>query len=497
MNNSGSVILVGAGPGDAGLMTLRGKQALETAEVVLYDRLVSGEILSLIPDTAVKVDVGKESGRHSIPQHKINELLLRYAREGKRVVRLKGGDPYLFGRGAEELEMLVAENIPFEAVPGVTSAVAVPAYAGIPVSHREFSSSVHIITAHRKNGAAPPFDYKSLAALSGTLIFLMGLGSIEEVSAGLIEAGMAGGTPAALIENGTRPNQRRLVSTVAEVAARSKKERFCPPSVLIIGEVCALADKLDWFSRLPLKGVNVVVTRPKTEGGLSCGLRALGANVTDFPCIRTEPLPLTDTFFDSLAAYGWIVFTSPVGAGIFFEALKARDIDIRSLYRVRFAAIGAKTAAVISGRGICVDYVPQAYNGQALAQGLPLSEGAGTSALLFRAEDGAPELASSLRSRGFSPDDIAAYQTISDSSCSAEVREMLTGGAVDFVTFTSASTVQGFTGSIPGLDCSGLTAVCIGAETAAAARKHGFRVLISERAVIEDMIERIKEEVSK
>lgn len=494
MSDIGSVILVGAGPGDAGLMTLRGKQALETADVVLYDRLVGSEILSMIPDAAVKVDVGKKSGHHSIPQHEINELLLHYARKGNRVVRLKGGDPYLFGRGAEELESLVEENIPFEVVPGVTSAIAVPAYAGIPVSHREFSSSVHIITAHRKNGAEPVLDYESLIKFGGTLIFLMGLGSIHAVTAGLISAGIDACTPAALIENGTRRNQRKLISTVAEITTESKKAEFCSPSVLIIGGVCGLADKLDWFSRLPLKGTNVVVTRPKTGGELSRGLRELGANVTDFPCIHTNPLPVPDSIFDNLTKYGWIVFTSPVGAGIFFDALKARYIDIRSLNRAKFAAIGEKTASAVTGRGIRVDYMPEIYNAHELADGLPFDDELQKHVLLFRAEDGTPELASALCARGFSVRDVSAYETIRGSSCSEEVREMFSNGEVHFVTFTSASTVQGFAGSLPGIDPDLVTAVCIGGETAAEARKLGFRVLISERAEIRSMIECIQKE---
>lgn len=497
MGDIGSVILVGAGPGDAGLMTLRGKQALENADVVLYDRLVGGEILSMIPDSAVRIDVGKKSGHHLIPQHEINGLLLRYARAGKRVVRLKGGDPYLFGRGAEELEAVALENIPFEVIPGITSAIAVPAYAGIPVSHREFSSSVHIITAHRKNGEPPQVDYKSLVKLGGTLIFLMGLGSIEAVTAGLIDAGIDAGTPVSLIENGTRPNQRKLVSTISEIATESKSSGFCPPSILIVGGVCTLSDKLDWFSRLPLKGVNVVVTRPKKESGLSRGLRELGANVTDFPCIRMEPLPISDSVFDNLASYGWIIFTSPFGAEMFFDVLKARDIDIRSLGHANFAAIGAKTAAVITERGIHVDYVPKVYNALSLANGLPFGEGSKAHALLFRAEDGTPELADSLRARGFSVEDTAAYKTIRESFCSEDVMAMLTHGETDFVTFTSISTVQGFTDSIPGLDYSKLTAVCIGEETAAEARKHDFDVRVSKQATVESMIRLIREETLK
>jgi len=494
MTACGKVILVGAGPGNAGLLTLRGKEALEKAGVVLYDRLVGQEILALIPDTALRVDVGKSAGRHPVPQHEINELLLRFAREGKCVVRLKGGDPYLFGRGAEELEAILKENIPFEVVPGIPSAIAVPAFAGIPASHRDFSSSVHIITAHRKYNEPPDIDYQSLVRLGGTLVFLMGLETIEAVTAGLIHAGMEASTPAALIENGTRSNQRKLIAAVVDIGLRSKQQEFESPSVLIVGAVCSLAEKFDWFSRLPLRGAHVIVTRPKTEGTLSSKLRGLGANVLNFPCIHTQPLPIPEVIFDSLAQYGWIVFTSPAGAELFFTSLQERDVDIRSLYGIHFAAVGARTAAVVAGQGIRVDYMPEVYNALELASGLPAGDGLSPRALLFRGSEGAPELAVTLRARGFEVDDVAAYQTACESAGSEQAKEMLGRGEAVFITFTSASTVRGFTCSLPGLDCSKLTAVCIGEASAAEARKHGFHVLTSAQATIESMIERIREE---
>ena len=493
MKGTGSVILVGAGPGDPGLMTLLGARALETADVVLFDRLVGSGILSMIPDTAEKVDVGKESGRHSIPQHEINVLIRRYADEGKRVVRLKGGDPYLFGRGAEEIEALIEAGIDFAVVPGVTSAIAVPAYAGIPVSHRDLASSVHIITAHKKNGEPPEIEFESLVKIGGTLIFLMGVSSLKDVTSGLIAAGMDRAMPAALIENGTRPNQRKAVSTVSQISEVSEAMDFRPPSILVVGGVCALSEAFDWFSALPLKNAKILVTRPKAESSLSQKLKALGADVTDFPCISTEPLPLPDSFFDGLAAFEWIVFTSPAGAEMFFTALKARNLDIRLLHKAKFAAVGAKTAAVVTNRGMRVDFVPQTYNAGELGSGLPYPG----RALLFRAEEGTQKLASVLRERGFCVEDVAAYKTIRENSAPKEIRDSLLGGEFDFVTFTSASTVQGFTGSLGGLDYSKITAVCIGEETAAEALKFGFRLLTSKQATIDSMIDLIREEFRK
>ncbi len=482
---NGMVILVGAGPGNAGLLTLRGKEAIESADAVLYDRLVGPEILAMIPRTAEKIDVGKSAGRHAVPQSEINGLLLRLAREGKRVVRLKGGDPYLFGRGAEEIEAIINEGIPFEVVPGVTSAIAVPSFAGIPASHRDFASSVHIISAHKKGNQKPEIDYESLNRLNGTLIFLMGLEMLEAIAEGLMRAGIADCTPAAIVENGTYSYQRKAVSTLADIAPRARREAFQSPAVLIVGGVCALSENLDWFSRLPLFGINVVVTRPKGESMLSRRLRELGANVIDFPCIRAEPLPIHETVFAALPRYEWIVFTSPTGAELFFEALKARGLDIRSTHGAKFAAVGKKTAAAITARGIRVEYSPPVYNAKALADGLPAF---GRRVLLFRAQDGAPELSSTLEARGFEVDDVAAYRTLRESECSREALGALARGA-DIVAFTSASTVRGFAGALTKPGRSVKKAVCIGEATAAEARKHGFNVVVSDEATIESMIE--------
>lgn len=496
---SGKVILVGAGPGDPGLLTLRGREALRDAEVVLFDRLVGEGVLDLIPEEAQRIDVGKSSGRHLIPQEEINALILDHVRRGKRVVRLKGGDPYLFGRGAEELEAVAAEGFPFEVVPGVTSAVAVPAYGGIPVSHREMASSIHILTGHPRHGADPAINYKSLAALGGTLIFLMGVGALEEISTGLTGAGLPGTTPCALIENGTRPGQRRLVTTIAEIADRAREEAFRPPSVLVVGEVCTLAEELDWFSRRPLHGVNVLVTRPKASAGtLSAKLRALGAGVTEYPCIRTEPLPVEGELFNSLGAWNWLVFTSPVGAGLFFENMAARRLDIRALAGVKLAAVGAKTAAELTGRGLMPELVPDTYDGAHLAAELLKKAEKGERVLLYRAKAGAPELADTLRAGGLLVDDVAAYDTLCECPETDRVRKSLAEGKIKYATFTSASTVEGFAQSsalpLPGADYSTFTGVCIGEETAKAARAYGIRVIVSKEATVDSLVDCILSE---
>jgi len=494
---NGKVILVGAGPGSAGLMTLRGKQAIEAADVVLHDRLVGEEILAMIPDSVHMIDVGKSSGRHPIAQDKINALLLKYAKEDKTVVRLKGGDSYLFGRGAEELEAVIKEDIPFEVIPGVTSAIAVPAYAGIPVSHRDFSTSVHIITAHRKNGEAPDFDYQSLVSLKGTLVFLMGIGTIETVTSRLIKAGMPTETPAALIENGTRVNQRKLVSSLADISKQGKAEGFAPPSILLVGSVCSFHEKLDWLKRLPLQGIKIINTRPTKQSLLSQKIRELGAYVINFPCIRTEPLTLPNHFFEELCTYNWLVFTSPTGAEIFIKEMRTRRLDIRMLAPLKIAAIGEKTAQVFTDCCINVDYVPKDFNARELGENLPYNKG--DSVLLFRARDGTPGLVSTLQKRGFNVKDVPVYKTIFENPGSEHVKQMLGRNEVDLVTFTSASTVQGFSTATADIcfDRNGIKAVCIGAETAAEARKYGYNIIISKQATIESMIEKIVGESGK
>jgi uroporphyrinogen III methyltransferase/synthase len=351
-----------------------------------------------------------------------------------------------------------------------------------------------MITAHRQNGEAPEIDYKSLVSLKGTLIFLMGIGTLETVTTGLLASGMRGNTPAALIENGTRANQRKLVSTLTDIAGRGKTEKFAPPSILIIGEVCTLNEKLDWFSDLPLTGVKIIVTRPDTRSRLSQKLRELGADVINFPCIRIETLTIPETVFKKLCLYNWLVFSSPAGTEIFIEKLKKHKIDVRTLSGVKIAAVGEKTARVFSEKGIYADYIPEKYSAQELGAGIPYTEG--DRVLLFRAEAGTPRLSAALQDRGFIVDDVPVYRTIRANKGSVQGQQILKRGEVEFIAFTSASTVQGFTAAIAntGFDRNGPKAVCIGEETANEAQKHGYKAIISKQATIESMIEKILKE---
>ena len=344
----GSVILVGAGPGDPGLLTQKGRQAIENAQVVVYDRLVSPAILSLIPRDAEKINVGKESSNHLVPQEEINRILLRKAQEDKRVVRLKGGDPFLFGRGGEELELLEAAGIPFQVVPGVTSALSVPAYAGIPVTHRDFCSSVHIITGHARAEAELHIDFEALRRTGGTLVFLMSVSSLPRICRGLLDAGMAPDMPAAVVERGTLPRQRKLISSLEKLPQDAKAAGVKSPAIIVVGKVCALSSRFDWFDGLPMKGKTVVVTRPEDRSGtLTQRLRELGAEVVDYPCIRTvarEENPELEEAMENLSRYRCLVFTSPTGPEIFFRRLRAAGRDARALSGLTLAAIGPKTA---------------------------------------------------------------------------------------------------------------------------------------------------------
>lgn len=489
---SGHVILVGAGPGDQGLLTIRGAEAISQGEVIVYDRLVGQDILDMMPEQAEKINVGKENNHHPVPQEQINAILVREAQAGKRVVRLKGGDCYLFGRGGEEVEALVRHGISFEVVPGVTSALSVPAYAGIPVTHRDFCSSIHIITAHARAGGRLEIDFDSLVKLQGTLVFLMGVNALQSLMDGLLQAGMAPAMPAAVIENGTRFNQRKLVADISSLAGRVAEMGLQSPAIILVGKVCTLSSQLDWFSGLPLHGKRVVVTRPKARAGtLSNRLRALGAGVTEYPCIETEELlesPSLDEAIANLDSYAWVVLTSPAGVPALLHALQARGRDLRALYACKIAAIGSGTAAALAEYGITADFVPAHYDARHLGEGLCKVARPGERVLLARAAQGSPELPAALDAGKIAYDDVPVYRTCFRSAQSDWLAHEIAQGKIDYVTFTSASTVTGFMQATPQVDVSRFTAICIGQQTAAQAEQHQMRVQIAQNATIDDMI---------
>ncbi len=493
--NTGKVILVGAGPGDPGLLTIKGRQAIESAEVVVYDRLVSQAILDLMPQNAEKINVGKQSSNHLVVQERINEILLEKALEGKRVVRLKGGDPFLFGRGGEELELLAENQIPFEEVPGITSAIAVPAYSGIPVTHRDFCSSLHIITGHQRAGKPLNIKFDALVQAEGTLVFLMGVSALSNICAGLLAAGMDPNMPAAVLEKGTTPAQRPILATVSTLTEVAEREQVQSPAIIVVGKVCTLSEQFDWFDKLPLKGKSIVVTRPKERAGTLCGrLRALGADVTEFPCIETvpfDPCKEMEEAMKKIDSYQWITFTSPAGVSAWMDMLFKASKDVRALGRIRIAAIGPGTNRELRKYGLCADLIPSVYDGAHLGEAICAANPTGK-VLILRAEWGTKDLTDALQQGGISYDDIRCYETRYTSPNLEKVRQLVTENAVT-VTFTSASTVKGFVSALGDTDYSQITAACIGKQTEAEARKYHLHTITAKEATMDALIERIME----
>lgn len=498
----GRVWLAGAGPGDEGLLTLKTKQKMEEADVIVYDALISAEILSLIPDGKEWINVGKRSGHHSVPQEEINEILVRKAKQGKKVLRLKGGDPFVFGRGAEEAEMLRQEGIPFEIIPGVTSASAVPAYAGIPITYRDFASSFHVITGHAKQGKKMEIAYDALVKLDGTLVFLMGISAMEEICQGLIEAGMDKNMPAAVLEKGTTARQRTLVSTVGNLKRDAEQFGVQTPAIILIGRVCGLAKQFAWGEQLPLWGKQIVTTRPRQNSSrMAQKLRRKGARVIELPSITTKTIEqnvrLERALSDIRSTDGekWLVFTSPIGVRTFWEQLRRLKTDVRGIFteRTKVAAIGTATAEGLSGRGIFADLVPDVYCAQKLGETLGKRARQGSRIWLLRAKEGSAALPEELEKAGFLPEDVPLYETVCrlPDALNGKLSRLLEAGEIDMVTFTSASTVRGFVQALPQADFGKLRAVCIGEQTAQEAARYGMRIEVSEKATMESMVQKI------
>ena len=597
---TGKVWLVGAGPGDRGLFTLKGLEVLQNAEVVVHDALIGDEVLTLIPENAVKINVGKRASHHRMEQDQINRTLLEQAQAGKRVVRLKGGDPFLFGRGGEELELLAENNIPFEVVPGVTSAFAVPAYNGIPVTHRDFTSSVHIITGHRRASKGPDvsadkypaagtgtgtaaekigsagtatgtaaeksgsagaatgtpeekigsagagpgdadslgIDYEALVRTHGTLIFLMGLSNLPAIMKGLLLAGIDPDLPAAVLERGTTARQKRVLATVSTLEQEAARSQIQAPAIIVVGEVCRLADSFAWAEKRPLAGKKILLTRPKELiSEMAVRLRRAGAEVLEMPAIETvpiEPNPALDRKMAELRAGDkrpdWIIFTSPSGVRIFMERLLSEQ-DIRVLAGIKIAVIGEGSAKKLRTYGIRADFMPSVYDGETLGRELarkirqesaeaelqkPAEEKIHSFAeenvhysaeetlqksaepdppvriLIPRAAIGNPELTEELQKAGnVEISDIAIYETRYVSPELIDVRTQIRNGEIDYAVFTSASTVRGFSAVMKDTDLSGFKAICIGRQTRAAAEARGMETRMAEKATLDALVEAV------
>lgn len=493
INNKGIVVLVGAGPGEASLLTIRGKEWIEKADVIIYDRLVSSEIMKLVREEQELIYVGKKENHHQIPQEEINEILVREGNAGKIVVRLKGGDPFVFGRGGEEVSALIYHGIPFEVIPGITSAIAAPAFAGIPVTHRDFCSSFHVITGHQKNETLD-IDFENLVKMNGTLIFLMGLSSLENICQGLIQGGMSKEMPAALIENGTRTYQRKLVGTVASLCAQAKAQGFKSPSIIIVGKVCTLSEDLDWFTKSPFFGRKIIVTGPlHSNGQLEYKLRNLGADVHVLPMIEVVPLDVKEELIaaiNHMSDMAYLVFTSKNGVNLFFEQLAIMKKDARIMWNTKVVAIGPSTSEALKNNGIVADFMPYNYNTQSLINEWIPQVQIDEKVLILRAEKATNEFTEHLQEKGLSYKEIKMYRTIFKPQ--PEV-EKLTKEHI-LVCFTSASTVESFMQNKPDTSC--VLGVCIGQKTGEAARRYGLQYVVSKQASIESMVEKIKEIVA-
>lgn len=494
----GKVWLVGAGPSDPGLFTLKGREVLAQAEFVAYDALVGASVLAMIPEGAETVYVGKRAGNHAVPQEEISALLLQKAREGKRVVRLKGGDPFVFGRGGEELELLAREKIPYEVVPGVTSAFAVPAYMGIPVTHRDYASSVHVITGHRRAGFQTEMDFEALVRVKGTLVFLMGAQALGEICGGLLRAGMRPDTPAALLMQGTAASQEKILATVGTLEEKAEKHGKKTPAIIVVGEVCRLSETFSWYENQPLGGIRVLLARPKERiSETAKKLRALGADLLEAPAVRIETIEQNERLYralDEIASYQWLVFTSPSGVRVFFEELAKKRMDVRSLAALKIAVIGSGTKKELEKYGMYADLMPEEYDAAHLGQALAKECSPGDKILIARSAIGSPELTEALRAAdSVHIDDIPTYQTVYAPHPLVDVRAEAEQGRIDYVLFTSASTVRGFAAAAQGADFTNMKAVCIGRQTAAEAEKLGMRIWISDRAAIDSLVEKLLE----
>jgi uroporphyrinogen III methyltransferase / synthase len=480
-----TVYLVGAGPGDPGLMTRRSLELIASADAILYDRLIPPGALDGARGDADLRYVGKQPGGHSMKQDDINALLVELGRAHEVVVRLKGGDPFVFGRGGEEAQALAEAGVPFEVVPGVTAGVAAPAYAGIPVTHRDDSSAVAFVTGHedpaKKESA---LDWAALAAFPGTLVLYMGVKNLPRIAEQLIAAGRPADEPAAVVERGTLPDQRAVTGTLRDIAQRAAEAGLKPPSITLVGPVARLRDQLEWLERRPLFGRTVLVTRARAQAsGLAARLGALGARVLEAPAIRVEPRPAAevDPVVSRISDFPFVVLTSPNGAALLFEALERNGLDARALDGATVAAIGPGTAAELRRGGIKADVVPPRSIAESLVEALAELPVTGKRVLVARAAEARDVLPEALVERGAEVEILALYDTVAE-----PLPEPI--DEADYVTFTSSSTVRFFlqNAAIP----NRARVVSIGPVTSETARDLGLRVDVeAEQHDIDGLVE--------
>ena len=501
---SGKVFLVGAGPGDPRLLTVGAMNCLKQADVVVYDHLADESILAYVPPEAERIYVGKQSNKHTMRQEDINVLLADKADEGKTVVRLKGGDPFVFGRGGEEALVLLARGIPFEVLPGVTSAISVPAYAGIPVTHRGVAVSFAVITGH-EDPTKPESHvrWQHLATGVDTLIFLMGVANLPEITKNLMDNGRSADTPAAVIRWGTRTDQETYVTTLGDAAAMVQRDGIRPPAIFIVGEVVKLREQLRWFDRAdirPLLGKHILVTRARAQASaLTEKLTALGAACVETPVIRIVPpadgYAALDAAIGELHTYHWLIFTSVNGVEHFFAQLHHAGRDTRALGYAKVAAIGSATAKALHSYGIDADLVPEEFRAEAVVEALKPILPPRARILLPRAQEARDVLPESLRAHGATVDVTPAYETVPELSGGEELAERLRNGEIDFVTFTSSSTVKNLVHQLGNITpLQQVKIACIGPVTAETARSFALEPdIIAENYTIDGLVDAIRE----
>ena len=486
----GKVYLVGAGPGDPGLITLKGRECIEQADVVVYDYLAAPELLGYAAEDAEMIYVGKKGGDHTLAQDGINALLVEKASQGLVVARLKGGDPFIFGRGGEEVEVLVAAGIAFEVVPGVTSAVAAPAYAGIPLTHRKFTSTVAFVTGHEDpQKESSNIDWPSLASGIGTLVFFMGVKNLAHITTQLMQHGMAKDKPAALVGWGTTPRQRTLTGTVATINGVAEKAGMKPPALIVIGDVVGLRERMQWFERRPLLGKQIVVTRARKQAsGFLKMLSDAGAECLECPTIEVKPPQSWDALDEAIRRildYEWLVFTSVNGVNFFFKRLFDAGQDSRALQSGQVAAIGPATAQRLMDFGIRCDLIPENYRAESVVTAFEGISIAGKKVLLPRAKEARSILPEALTRMGALVDEVTAYVTVIADHNAKTMLARLENGEIDCLTFTSSSTVRNFKLLLPPDKFDGLIkktmVACIGPITAETAESLGFDVDIVAR----------------
>lgn len=499
----GKVYLVGAGPGDPGLITVKGLECIKEANVLIYDFLASSVLLKYASENAEIIYVGKKGSDHIFSQDSINALIVEKAKNGLTVTRLKGGDPFIFGRGGEEAEVLINANIPFEIVPGVTSAIAVPAYAGIPLTHRKFTSTLAFVTGHEDpTKKESSIDWKSLAKGIGTLVFLMGVKNLHHIREGLISHGMHPDTPAALVRWGTTAKQVTVAGTIDTIVELKDAANLKPPAILVVGHVVKLREKMKWFETRPLMGRSIVVTRSREQASdLVKRLSDLGAECLECPTITVVPpddLKPLDMAIENLSSYDWLMFTSVNGVNFFFNRLFEKNNDVRALNNIHTAVIGPATAKSLFDFGLKSDIVPESYRAESVVKAFAREDISGKRILLPRAKEARQVLPLELTKMGAVVDDVTVYCNRAVKDDADIVLKRLKERTINMITFTSSSTVKNFRALLPseGLDrlMQGVTIASIGPVTADTARNLGFDVhIIAESYTIPGLCEAIQQ----